>query len=78
MFEIGTTLREARLRKGIEIDEAERATKVRAKYLRALETESFDILPGQTYVTPLSDVKRFLSQTSYPDLVADRAGLTEP
>jgi len=35
-------------------------------------------VPGQTYVTPLSDVKRFLSQTSYPDLFADRAGLTEP
>ena len=50
MFEIGTSLREARLRKGIEIDEAERATKVRAKYLRALETESFDILPGQAYI----------------------------
>ena len=46
MFEIGTSLREARLRKGIEIPEAERDTKIRAKYLRALETESFDILPG--------------------------------
>ena len=50
MFEIGTSLREARLRKGIEIPEAERATKIRAKYLRALETESFDILPGQAYI----------------------------
>ena len=35
-------------------------------------------VPGQTYVTPLSDVKRFLSQTSYADLFADRAGLAEP
>lgn len=50
MFEIGTSLREARLRKGIEIPDAERGTKIRAKYLRALETESFDILPGQAYI----------------------------
>ena len=50
MFEIGTSLREARLRKSIEIPDAERDTKIRAKYLRALETESFDILPGQAYI----------------------------
>ena len=50
MFEIGTTLREARLRRGIELPEAERETKIRGKYLRALETESFDILPGQAYI----------------------------
>ena len=50
MFEIGPSLREARLHKGVEIPDAERATKIRAKYLRALETESFDILPGQAYI----------------------------
>jgi cytoskeleton protein RodZ len=50
MFEIGTSLREARLRKGIEIPDAEKGTKIRSKYLRALETESFDILPGQAYI----------------------------
>ena len=33
-------------------------------------------VPGQTYVTPLSDVKRFLSQTSYADLFA--AGRASP
>jgi len=50
MFEIGSTLREARLRRGLDLGEAERGTKIRAKYLRALEEERFDILPGQTYV----------------------------
>jgi hypothetical protein len=50
MFEIGTSLREARLQKGVEIPDAERATKIRAKYLRALETESFEVLPGQAYI----------------------------
>src|SRR5436189_583496 len=28
----------------------EQATKIRAKYLRALEDEQFDVLPAQTYV----------------------------
>ena len=50
MFEIGPSLREARLHKGVDIPDAERATKIRAKYLRALETESFDVLPGQAYI----------------------------
>jgi hypothetical protein len=50
MFEIGPSLREARLHKGVEIPDVERATKIRAKYLRALETESFEILPGQAYI----------------------------
>ncbi|HEV2074770.1 MAG TPA: helix-turn-helix domain-containing protein, partial [Thermoleophilaceae bacterium] len=47
---IGETLREARLRQGIEIAEVEQATKIRAKYLRALEGEEFDRLPGATFV----------------------------
>jgi cytoskeleton protein RodZ len=50
MFEIGNSLREARLRQGLDFPEVEQATKVRGKYLRALEDEQFDILPGQTYV----------------------------
>ena len=50
MFEIGTSLREARLRRQIEIPQAEQATKIRAKYLRALEDEQFELLPSTTYV----------------------------
>ena len=50
MFEIGTSLREARLRQALDFPEIEQATKIRPKYLRALEDEQFDILPGQTYV----------------------------
>jgi hypothetical protein len=50
MFEIGNSLREARLRQALDFPEIEQATKIRAKYLRALEDEQFDILPGQTYV----------------------------
>jgi cytoskeleton protein RodZ len=50
MFEIGSSLREARVRNGLEIPDVERATKIRGKYLRALENESFDVLPSQAYV----------------------------
>src|SRR6266540_4348521 len=50
MFEIGTSLREARLRKGLELPQIESATKIRGKYLLALEEEQFAQLPAQTYV----------------------------
>jgi len=50
VFEIGTSLREARVRRGIEFAQAELATKIRGKYLRALEEEQFEVLPAQTYV----------------------------
>lgn len=49
MFEIGTSLREARLRRQIDIVEAEQDTKIRSKYLAALESEDFDVLPGAVY-----------------------------
>jgi hypothetical protein len=50
VFEIGNSLREARLRQGLEIPRIEGDTKIRGKYLRALEDEGFDALPGDTYV----------------------------
>jgi hypothetical protein len=50
VFEIGNSLREARVRQQLELSEVELATKIRARYLRALEEESFEALPAQTYV----------------------------
>ncbi len=50
MFEIGNTLREARLRRGLDISHCEAETKIRGKYLRAMEEEHFDVLPAPTYV----------------------------
>jgi cytoskeletal protein RodZ len=50
LFEIGNSLREARVRRGIEFAQAELATKIRGKYLRALEEEHFEVLPAETYV----------------------------
>jgi cytoskeleton protein RodZ len=50
VFEIGNSLREARSRRQVPIVQVEQATKIRGKYLRALEEERFDLLPSQTYV----------------------------
>jgi hypothetical protein len=50
MPEIGATLREARMRERIDVSEIEAKTKIRAKYLRALENEEWGLLPGPTFV----------------------------
>jgi cytoskeletal protein RodZ len=50
VFEIGNSLREARIRRGIDFPQAEAAIKIRGKYLRALEDEQFEVLPAETYV----------------------------
>jgi cytoskeletal protein RodZ len=47
---IGETLREARMRQGLDIADVEERTKIRAKYLRALENEEWGSLPGPTFV----------------------------
>jgi len=38
------------MRRQVDIADVEQATKIRAKYLRALENEEFDLLPGPTFV----------------------------
>jgi helix-turn-helix protein len=50
MFEIGHSLREARVRQGLDWSQVELATKIRAKYIRALEEEEFGLLPTGTYI----------------------------
>ena len=50
MPEIGSTLRAARMSARIDVSEIEAETKIRAKYLRALENEEWDLLPGPTFV----------------------------
>jgi hypothetical protein len=50
VFDIGSSLRDARLRQELDFPELEERTKIRPKYLRALEDERFDILPAPTYV----------------------------
>ena len=49
MTDIGATLRQARMRASLEIADFEARTRIRAKYLRALEDEEWDLLPGYAY-----------------------------
>src|SRR5271170_7818186 len=84
MPEIGATLREARMRAHIDISEIEAQTKIRAKYLRALENEEWDLLPGPSYVTSFLrtyaralglDSKQLLEEYRHGQ---ERAGEPEP
>ena len=49
MFEIGSSLREARTRRGLALADVERETHIRSRYLTALEEDRFDDLPGPAY-----------------------------
>ena len=46
---IGEALHSERRRRGLDLDEIEAATKIRGRYLRALEDEDWDVLPGGAY-----------------------------
>ena len=70
MFEIGNTLREARVRRNLTLQQVEEDTKIRVKYVQAMENEDFDVMPGATYV------KGFLrTYSTYlgldPDIILD-------
>jgi cytoskeleton protein RodZ len=47
---IGERLREARRARGLNLDEVAERTKIRSRYLRALEDEDWEIIPGTAYV----------------------------
>ena len=49
MFEIGASLREAREARGLTLDDVQKALRLRERYLRALEDERWEILPGAAY-----------------------------
>jgi cytoskeleton protein RodZ len=46
---VGNKLRAARTRRQLSLPEVEDATKIRVRYLRALENDDWDQLPGETY-----------------------------
>src|SRR6185437_2275674 len=50
MFEIGGSLREARLKRGLTSAEVQKAIRIRDRYLQALEEERWEQLPGDAYV----------------------------
>jgi cytoskeleton protein RodZ len=46
---VGQTLREARRRREVELSAVEEATRIRPRFLRAIENEEWDALPGGVY-----------------------------
>ena len=46
---VGATLSAARKRRKIRLSDVEEATKIRSRFLRAIENEEWDVLPGAAY-----------------------------
>jgi cytoskeletal protein RodZ len=53
---IGKTLRHARTARGVELEEVERATKVRVKFLAAMEEDRWEELPAPAYARGFLDI----------------------
>ncbi len=88
MGELGAKLRGERERRGIGIDEIEAETRIRAKFLLALEEERFDALPGPAYVRAFVrdyaeqlglDPQELVNElNARPDLVTDEVVVVPP
>jgi cytoskeletal protein RodZ len=50
VFELGQLLRKARLEKGISLEDLQEVTKIRKRYLEAIEEGNFKVLPGTFYI----------------------------
>jgi len=48
--ELGTLLKTARQEKGLSLDDVQEQTKIRKRYLEALEEGDFNVLPGKFYI----------------------------
>ncbi len=60
-MKIGEILRTEREKRGLSLAEVEEATKIRARYLQALEEERFNDIPGEAYCLGfLRNYARFL------------------
>ena len=49
MFDIGASLREARTRRGLSLDDVTSGLRIRERYVTALEEERWELLPGEAY-----------------------------
>lgn len=67
MASLGDTLRERRIALGLTLDQAESATRIRARLLEALEEGAYDRLPAPGYVRGyISSYGRFLELDPQP------------
>jgi len=64
---IGDTLRQARIERGLSLEEIAEKTKIRSRYLEAIEAENFGVLPGRVYVKGfLRNYAKFLEVSPEP------------
>jgi cytoskeleton protein RodZ len=64
---VGQVLQDARTRRGLDLNDAERVTKIRLKFLRAIEEDRWEALPEPVYVRSfLSTYARFLGLDDGP------------
>jgi len=69
IMNIGELLRAERENKGLSLFDVEEKTKIRAKYLQALEEENFEEIPGEAYrIGFLRNYARFLDLDPEPIL----------
>lgn len=78
MPDIGNTLREARIRRGLSIADVEAITKIRGKYLEALEENDFEVIPGPTYVKGFLRTYALLLELDADALVSEYRSDYEP
>jgi hypothetical protein len=77
VLEVGSSLRRSREAQGLSLADAEKAIRVRSRYLRALEEERFEELPGGAYPRVfLRDYANFLGLQ--PDLLLESLPSPEP
>ena len=67
---IGAILKKEREAKKITLEQVEEATKIRRKYLDAIENEKFEVLPGEVYVKGfVATYLKYLGIKDRPDVV---------
>ncbi|WP_017471947.1 helix-turn-helix domain-containing protein [Amphibacillus jilinensis] len=49
-MQIGEKLKEARLEKGLSLDDVQRLTKIQTRHLQAIERNDFSVIPGSFYI----------------------------
>ncbi len=64
MIRVGEKLQEARIKKGMTLDQVAKATKIRVSFLQAIEQGEYDKLPGPNYAHGF--VKNYLEFLELP------------
>ncbi|WP_310550377.1 helix-turn-helix domain-containing protein [Paenibacillus glufosinatiresistens] len=77
MSELGRQLKEARLQKGMSLDDVQEVTKIRKKYLEAIEAGDYKALPGSFYVRAF--IKTYAEAVGVnPDELMQEQGMVQP